>query len=271
MVPWLFAKIPVMLKPSSAIASLLVISPQARYSRRKFAWLMKIRFSGSNGQMSVNLETRKKESLVKPKADNLVLLNPVSWHTFKQLLEELGEQRGQRLAYNCGILEIMSPLGIHENNNRLIESLIFVIADELGLNLKKFGSLTLRIDRTQQGVEPDSCYYLQNEPQVRGKQHIDLTVDPPPDLVLEIDITSGSLDKFPIYGNLGIPEIWRYNGDRLRVFVLNPESREYQQVEASPTFSFLSLEQVPLLIQRSLAIGETAALREFRQWLRANG
>lgn len=219
--------------------------------------------------MLVNLATRQQESPALPKADNLILLNPVSWDTFNRLLAELGEQRGQRLAYDGGILEIMSPLGIHENNNRFIESLIFVIADELGLNLKKFGSLTLRIDKAQQGVEPDSCYYLKHEPQVRSKQHIDLTVDPPPDLVLEIDITSGSLDKFPIYSNLGVPEIWRFNGDRLRIFILNPASGQYQGVETSPTFPFLPPERIPELIQRSLAIGETAALREFRQWLRA--
>lgn len=220
--------------------------------------------------MVVDVETRQQENLTKPRADHLILLDPVSWGTFNQLLEELGEKRGQRLAYDCGILEIMSPLGIHENNNRLIDDLIRAIADELDLNLKKFGSLTLKIDRTKQGVEPDSCYYIKNEPQVRGKQHIDLTVDPPPDLVLEIDITSGSLDKFPIYSNLGIPEIWRYDGDRLAVFVLQPESGQYEPVDQSPTFPFLSVEQVPLVIERSLAIGETAALREFRQWLRDN-
>ncbi|MFM1843892.1 MAG: hypothetical protein RLZZ490_2635 [Cyanobacteriota bacterium] len=218
--------------------------------------------------MVVQLETRKLASSVLPKADNLVLLNPISWDTFNRLLAELGEQRGQRLAYNNSILEIMSPLGTHENNNRFIDDLIRAIADELGLNLKKFGSLTLRIDKTQQGVEPDSCYYLHHEPQVRGKQHIDLTVDPPPDLVLEIDITRGSLDKFPIYSNLGVPEIWRFNGDRLGVFILNPESKEYQPVNVSPTFPFLPPDRIPELIQRSLAIGETAALREFRQWLR---
>jgi Uma2 family endonuclease len=219
--------------------------------------------------MLVNLATRQQENPALSKADNLILLNPVSWDIFNRLLAELGEQRGQRLAYDGGILEIMSPLGIHENNNRFIESLIFVIADELGLNLKKFGSLTLRIDKAQQEVEPDSCYYLKHEPQVRSKQHIDLTVDPPPDLVLEIDITSGSLDKFPIYSNLGVPEIWRFNGDRLRIFILNPASGQYQGVETSPTFPFLPPERIPELIQRSLAIGETAALREFRQWLRA--
>ncbi|MFM7578415.1 MAG: hypothetical protein ACKO5Q_15935, partial [Microcystaceae cyanobacterium] len=104
--------------------------------------------------VSLSEEIRKKgttDNLVPPKADNIVILNPVSWQTFKQLLQELGDKRGQRLAYFNETLEIMSPLGIHENNNRLIDDLIRVIADELGLNLKKFGSLTLRRDKTQQG------------------------------------------------------------------------------------------------------------------------
>ncbi|MFM7382197.1 MAG: Uma2 family endonuclease [Microcystaceae cyanobacterium] len=219
------------------------------------------------------IKKRTTDNLIPPRidnADNVVILNPVSWQTFNQLLEELGDKRGQRLAYCHETLEIMSPLGIHENNNRLIESLIFVIADELGLNLKKFGSLTLRRDKTQQGVEPDSCYYLQNEPLVRGKQTIDLALDPPPDLVLEIDITRGSMDKLPIYAHLGVPEVWRYDGSCLSLFALNPELKTYTQVEQSSIFPFLPPKHVPLLINRSLAIGETAALRELRQWLREN-
>jgi Uma2 family endonuclease len=88
-------------------------------------------------------------------------------------------------------------------------------------------------------------------------------------LVLEIDITSGSLNKLPIYANLGIPEIWRYDGQRLSVFILSLESKKYKQSENSSVFSCLPLDQVPLVIQRSLIIGETAALKEFRQWLKA--
>ncbi len=202
------------------------------------------------------------------KGENRILLQSVSWQTFNQLLAELGDKRGQRLAYDHGNLEIMSPLGIHENNNRFIESLILIIADELNLNLKKFGSLTLRSERFQQGVEPDSCYYLPNEPLVRGKQNIDLTVDPPPDLVLEIDITSGSLNKLPIYANLGVGEVWRYDGRSLSVFVLDSPSNSYQVSENSLIFPFLPLSQVPGLIERTAEIGETATLREFRQWLK---
>lgn len=207
-------------------------------------------------------------TLSPPLAENRVLLRSVSWETFNRLLIETGEHRGQRFAYSDGVLEIMSPLGIHENNNRLIESLISVIADELNINLKKFGSLTLKLDHVQKGVEPDSCYYLQSEPLVRSKQNIDLTVDPPPDLVLEIDITSGSLDKLPIYAALGVGEVWRYDGYQLLVFSLDFADGSYRRLDHSLIFPFLPLERIPLLMGRSGEIGETAALKEFRQWLR---
>jgi Uma2 family endonuclease len=201
-------------------------------------------------------------------AEQRVILSNVSWQTFEQLLKELGDNRATRLAYNEGLLEIMTPLGPHENNNRFIESLIGAIADELNLNLKKFGSLTMKREKKLKGAEPDSCYYLQNEPLVRSKQEIDLDNDPPPDLVLEIDITSGSLDKKPIYAAIGVPELWRYDGNRLEVFVLEPLKRNYLSVSQSPTFPWMPLDVIHRFIRQSLVDGETATLRAFRAWVR---
>jgi len=201
-------------------------------------------------------------------AEQRVILSNVSWQTFEQLLNELGDNRSSRLAYDEGLLEIMTPLGRHENNNRFIESLIGVIADELNLNLKKFGSLTLKRSKKLKGAEPDSCYYLQNEPLVRSKQEIDLDNDPPPDLVLEIDITSGSLDKRPIYAAIGVPEFWHYDGNQLQVFVLQQSTGNYQQFTQSPTFPWMPLDVIPRFIRQSLVDGETATLRAFRAWVR---
>lgn len=201
-------------------------------------------------------------------AEQRVILSNISWQTFEQLLKELGDKRASRLAYDEGLLEIMTPLGRHENNNRFIESLIGVIADELNLNLKRFGSLTLKRKKNLKGAEPDSCYYLQNEPLVRSKQEIDLDNDPPPDLVLEIDITSGSLDKRPIYVAIGVPEFWRYDGNKLEVFVLQSSDGDYQQVTQSPTFPWMPLDVIPRFIRQSLVDGETATLRAFRAWVR---
>ena len=201
-------------------------------------------------------------------AEQRVILSNVSWQTFEQLLKELGDKRATRLAYNEGLLEIMTPLGRHENNNRFIDDLIRAIADELNLNLKKFGSLTLKRSKKLKGAEPDSCYYLQNEPLVRSKQEIDLDKDPPPDLVLEIDITSGSLDKRPIYAAIGVPEFWHYNGNKLQVFVLQQSTGDYQSVIQSPTFPWMPLDVIPRFIRQSLVDGETATLRAFRAWVR---
>lgn len=201
-------------------------------------------------------------------AEQRVILSNVSWQTFEQLLKELGDNRASRLAYNEGLLEIMTPRGPHENNNRFIESMIGVIADELNLNLKKFGSLTMKREKKLKGAEPDSCYYLQNEPLVRSKQEIDLDNDPPPDLVLEIDIISGSLDKKPIYAAIGIPELWRYDGNRLEVFVLEPSKGDYQSVSQSPTFPWMPIDIIHRFIRQSLVDGETATLRAFRVWVR---
>jgi Uma2 family endonuclease len=201
-------------------------------------------------------------------AEQRVILSNVSWQTFEQLLKELGDNRATRLAYNEGLLEIMTPLGPHENNNRFIDDLIRAIADELNLNLKKFGSLTMKREKKLKGAEPDSCYYLQNELLVRSKQEIDLDNDPPPDLVLEIDITSGSLDKKPIYAAIGVPELWRYDGNRLEVFVLEPLKRNYLSVSQSPTFPWMPLDVIHRFIRQSLVDGETATLRAFRAWVR---
>ena len=196
------------------------------------------------------------------------VLNQVSWQTFINLLDDLGDNRVIRLYYDQGVLEIMTPLGEHENNNRFIDDLVRAIADELNLNLKKMGSLTLKREELLKGAEPDSCYYLENEPLVRHKQNINLESDPPPDLVLEIDMTSSSLDKQTIYAAFEIPELWRYNGQELEVFVLDKTTQSYQKSIQSLHFPWLPLEVIPQYIRQSLRDGETATLKSFRTWVR---
>ena len=196
------------------------------------------------------------------------VLNQVSWQTFINLLNDLGDNRVIRLYYDQGVLEIMTPLGEHENNNRFIDDLVRAIADELNLNLKKMGSLTLKREELLKGAEPDSCYYLENEPLVRHKQNINLESDPPPDLVLEIDMTSSSLDKQTIYAAFEIPELWRYNGQKLEVFVLDKTTQSYQNSIQSLHFPWLPLEVIPQYIRQSLRDGETATLKSFRTWVR---
>ena len=197
-----------------------------------------------------------------------VLLRDVTWNEFEKILSESGH-RGSRLAYYQGTLEIMVPLPEHENTNRFIETLINALVEELDLNIKKFGSTTFRRADVESGAEPDSCYYIQNEPLVRSRQHIDLKTDSPPDLVLEIDVTSSSTNKSRIYAALKVPELWRYCKNKLQVLVLNRNNSVYVESSGSPTFPILDLDAIPRFLAQSLVDGEVAAVKAFRGWVRA--
>jgi Uma2 family endonuclease len=155
-----------------------------------------------------------------PSSSQRVILQNISWQTFETILAEMGDNRATRLAYDRGILEIMTPLIPHEHNKRLIEKLIDNLAEELNLNLKSTGSVTCKRQDLLRGVEPDSSFYIQNKPVMRQKQNLDLTQDPPPDLVIEVDYTSSSIDRMPIYLALGIPEVWRYNEGVMQIYQL---------------------------------------------------
>lgn len=182
------------------------------------------------------------------------------------MLAEMGSQRNSRLAYDNGTIEIMNPLMPHENSNRLIEVFVGVLCEELGLEIKRAGSLTLTRDDLERGAEPDSSYYIQNESLVRDKENIDLTTDPPPDLVLEIEYSRSAIDKFKLYAAMGVPEFWRYNGSVLRVYAL--ESGQYSETQTSPTFAPLSVKEIPRFMQQAKKDGEIAATRAFRAWVR---
>jgi Uma2 family endonuclease len=209
------------------------------------------------------------KTLTKSPAENYLILHPISWQTFRRICEELSQNPSKRLAYNQGYLQIMSPLIEQENNNWFISRLIFIMAEEWDLNIKSVGSLTLKRDDIQKGIEPDACFYLKNEPEVRNKLSIDLNQgDKPPDLAIEIDITSGSLDKFPIYAALAVPEIWRYDGNNLRFYGLNQETNGYEEITESLAFPLLDITLIPSWLEQRFIIGETATLKQVRQWIK---
>jgi Uma2 family endonuclease len=185
----------------------------------------------------------------------------VSWQTFKALLAEVGDDRAWRIAYDQGVLEIRMPLTEHEEPKALIEDFVSCIADELGIEVRRLGALTLDREDLRRAVEPDTCFYIQNESLVRGKS-ITLPDDPPPDLVLESDYTSSSLNKFTIYASLGVPELWRYRQQTLQVYQL--VEGKYEPSEKSLAFPLLPVAEVPGFIEPSKTIGQRAAVRAFR-------
>jgi len=166
------------------------------------------------------------------------------------------------------LLEIWSPSGEHERYNRAVALLVEVLAEELNIDVDNLGSTTFRREDSERGFVPDSCFYIQNADKVRGKALIDLTTDPSPDLVIEIDITSGSLDKFPIYAQVGVPEIWRFDGTDLNIFRL--VSGGYVALEASTAFPFITSEVLTDFVRKIETLRRTEWLRMLRAWINEN-
>ena len=200
-------------------------------------------------------------------AEQRTVLHNISWETFEALLKDTGEDRGSRFAYDCGTLEIMTPLFEHENPKGNFSNFIIALAEELGMEVRNAGSTTLKRKLTNRGIEPDVCYYIQNEAAMRGKQTLDLETDPPPDLVIEIDITSSSVNKFSIYSGLGVPELWRYDGEHLKFYQL--VDGQYIEIKFSFAFPIVSVSEMNRFIQLSKSMGEIALLKSFRNWVRS--
>lgn len=195
--------------------------------------------------------------------ENRVILKGVSWSTFKALLADVGDDRAWRIAYDGGVLEIRMPHLEHEVPKGLIESFIEATADELEIEVMKAGSLTLEREDLTRAVEPDTCFYIQNEASVRGKRDINLPEDLPPDLAIESDYTNSSVNKDSIYAALGVPELWRYRRESLQVYQL--VEGKYEKCETSLAFPFLPVAEIPGFIEQSRTVGQRAAVRLFRQ------
>ncbi len=199
-------------------------------------------------------------------AEQRTLLENISWSTFETLLKEIGGRRGYRIAYDNGMLEIMSPLYEHENPKIRSDRFIFILAEELDIEIKSAGSMTLKRERAKKGIEPDNCYYIQNELAVRDREELDLEIDPPPDLAIEIDITSSSMNKLAIYSALRVPELWLYNGRVLKFYQL--VETEYVECDFSIAFPFVSVAEMAGFFTRTQTMGEMALLKSFRTWVK---
>lgn len=162
-----------------------------------------------------------------------LLIQHLNWQQFEQILEELGESRSSRIAYSYGTLEIRMPSPEHEVDKELIGDLIKSLLDELEIDCECFGSTTFKQETMESGIEPDQCFYIQNQEKMRGKRRIDLTVDPPPDLAIEVDVIAKT--QLAAYAALGVPELWLYERGQLNIYTL--AASQYQATTTSPTFS----------------------------------
>jgi Uma2 family endonuclease len=195
-----------------------------------------------------------------------LLLRDVSWAEFEAILAELGNHRGTRIAYDKGVLEIVAPLPEHDYFKETISDAVKDICEVLDLDYESYGSTTWRKQAEQVGLEPDNCFYVQHAAQVRGKLVFDLSQDPPPDLALEIDLTSRSLNRLPIYMRLGVSEIWCYDTGALSVYRLQNDG--YVQAEQSRVFPSLRIQELPGVIAAYRDQGRLALRRAIREWVK---
>jgi Uma2 family endonuclease len=196
-----------------------------------------------------------------------IVLHNVTWQTYQALLSDLGEHRSVRLAYDRGTLEIKMPSKLHELINRLLERIIATLTEELGMSVLPLGSTTFDYEAAEQGVEPDSCFYIQNADRVNPEDDAP-PQDLPPDLVVEVDITSSSRSRLTIYKVMGVPEIWRYNRQGLTILQLR--NGEYIACETSLTFPLLSVKILGRLIEQGRqSKNHNLLIQELRNWLQS--
>jgi len=194
-----------------------------------------------------------------------VILHQVSWQTYQGLLRDHESRSTPRFAYDNGTLEIMTPLPDHEQYSRFIEFLLAVVEEETGTKVYNFGSTTFSREDLQKGFEADTCFYIAHASHVRGKPRLDLHTDPPPDLVVEIDITHPSLEKLPIYAQIGVPEVWRYAAGRMEILLLEGDAyRPAPQSRAVPVVTTAALSR---LVDESTGLSQGEWLRQVRAWL----
>jgi Uma2 family endonuclease len=192
-----------------------------------------------------------------------IQLQDVNWNEFEAILDELGDKRACRVAYSDGVLEIRMPLPKHEKAKVLIGDMIKILLEEL--DIECFGSSTFKRQDMAKGIEPDDCFYIENFARMIGKDKVDLTIDPPPDLAIEVDVTSKTgLDA---YQALAVPELWHFEDGQLRISLL--QNGQYQDADYSPHFPHFSIiDSMSQFLERSKTEGRSQTLKAFRHWVR---
>ena len=205
------------------------------------------------------------EELSSQIASSSVVIQPASWELYEKLLKETEEQH-LRMVYDEGTLEIMSPRYDHEDVKKLLGRMIEIVAEETDADIKSFGSATYRRQSRRKGLEADESYYLKSEPKIRGKRRLDLQRDPPPDLVVEVDLTSHTLDKLRVYAGLGIPEIWNWDNGKVQFLLLR--RGKYEARTRSLSFPFIGVSDVQRIVDQIENGREKLIVREWRLWVR---
>lgn len=197
-----------------------------------------------------------------------LIIQGVGWDFYEQILAEYTNSNALHFAYDDGVLEVEMPKYDHEKINRCLSRLIEYICLNLNLDFANAGSTTFRQEKKTKGCEPDTAFYLANANTVRNLNDIDLSIDPPPDLVVEVDVTSPSLDKLPIYAALAVPEVWLYKGDKVEFYQLI--GKNYRKVSNSISLPILSSEKATEFLQTGLCVKPQDWFQEVKDWVNSN-
>lgn len=200
-------------------------------------------------------------------ADTVVTFHNVGWQEYEELLEQVGESSGLRISFDDGRLTVMTLSTEHEKYTRFLEKLLTVLSLRRRINILSFGGATMKKAKRRKGLEPDACFYVQTADALGNRMQLDFEVDPPPDIAVEIDVHHDSSSKLPIYAALGVPEIWRYDGQRLTISVLRQD--QYVEVPQSQALPLLTGQILTEFLTRLREDGELPALLAFDEWLQS--
>ena len=194
------------------------------------------------------------------------MLENVRWETFVELAEQ---RRGSvpRMTFDEGVLELMTPQRQHEHIGRLVGRSVETYTEVLGIEICSVASTSFKRKDLQKAFEADESYYIEHAEQIRPKEDLDLTIDPPPDLVIEVEITSSAIRKLKLFAAMGVPEVWRHDAERLQMYVLN--DGQYVSIDSSSALPGLTAAMINSILEKRFEFGETALVREFRNSLKA--
>ncbi len=204
--------------------------------------------------------------MVAPISQRLVL-SDVSWEDYEKIGEILRDRPALRLTFDHGSLEIMTTSAEHEKYKIRLGRLVETLAEECNLRIEPGGNMTFKREDLVRGLEGDNCFWIQHEPQVRGKLTWDPLVDPPPDLVLEIEVSRSVLGRLAILAALKVPEVWAFDGESLRVYLLQPDGT-YRVSDRSPTFPGIPIAELVQFLKPTSDQDYLSVIRAFREWVR---
>jgi Uma2 family endonuclease len=196
----------------------------------------------------------------------VLTLDGVEWEEYEQVLQDLDGRRGVRISYDCGRLDIVTTSPGHERRKDFLLGLVHEVSVGLDIPMESFGQATWQLKRLRKGAEADTCFYVAGASMVVGREHITLGVDPPPDVVVEIDVSSQSDRKFPIYAAFQVPEVWQFKAGGVKFFAL--QGQKYAETPASISFPILTSAVVTRYLRRSEVEGLLTSLKAFRRWVR---